>query len=300
MASNNIELRVGLVIIAGLVIFVGAVIWIQGYRFGKRNYTVTAVFDEVGSLSPGDPVMVSGIRKGKIRSMDLIKDGVIVTFILGTDVMLKEDATATVKNIGLMGERFLAVTQGKSDKPFDLSGPIIGSYDTGIPEVMGMMGEMIAELRNLVLSLKGSIASEKNLEKLSTTIGNFENLSKSLSEYMSRNRITLDKTAENFLKASAELKNIAVINAGRIDTFMTRVDSASVRLDTVVVNLEYVAKTAREFARNLNEGDGTLQLLVDDRRLYDDLRKTADNIDDLINDIRANPRKYINFTVELF
>jgi len=41
-------------------------------------------------------------------------------------------------------------------------------------------------------------------------------------------------------------------------------------------------------------------LLLEDRRLYDDLRHTADNIDDLIQDIRDNPRKYINLKVELF
>jgi hypothetical protein len=41
-------------------------------------------------------------------------------------------------------------------------------------------------------------------------------------------------------------------------------------------------------------------MMVDDRRLYDDLRKTADNLDDLIRDIRENPKKYIQLKVELF
>ncbi len=300
MATNNIELRVGLVIIMGLAIFIGAIIWIQGYRFGKHNFEVTAVFDEVGNLSKGDPVNVSGIRKGKVKDLNLVDEGVIVSFILSSDVQLKRDATATIKNIGLMGERFLAVTQGKAPEPYDLSVPMRGLYDIGIPEVMGRMGEMITEMRNLVHSLKGSIASEENLDKFTATISNFENLSHSLSDYMERNRANLDKTAQNFLKASADLKKIARDNAVRIDTVMSHVDGATRRLDTIITNLEYVATSAREFAQNLNEGDGTLQLLVDDRRLYDDLRKTADNIDDLINDIRANPRKYINFTVELF
>jgi hypothetical protein len=39
---------------------------------------------------------------------------------------------------------------------------------------------------------------------------------------------------------------------------------------------------------------------MEDRRLYDDLRKAADNLDDLVSDIRANPRKYINLKFELF
>jgi phospholipid/cholesterol/gamma-HCH transport system substrate-binding protein len=77
-------------------------------------------------------------------------------------------------------------------------------------------------------------------------------------------------------------------------------DNISARLETVIADLEHVSKTAREFADNLNHGDGTLQMMVDDRRLYDDLRKTADNLDDLINDIRENPKKYIQLKVELF
>ena len=67
-----------------------------------------------------------------------------------------------------------------------------------------------------------------------------------------------------------------------------------------VQQLDTLAQSARSFASTLEEGEGTLQLMMEDRRLYDDLRKTADNLDDLINDIRANPRKYINLKVELF
>ena len=71
-------------------------------------------------------------------------------------------------------------------------------------------------------------------------------------------------------------------------------------MEKITDDLEHMAQTAREFADNLNQGDGTLQMLVDDRRLYDDLRKTADNLDDLISDIRENPKKYIQLKVELF
>ncbi len=300
MAAKNIEIRVGLIIIASLIIFVGTVLWIQGYRYGQENIDVYAIFDEVGSLSKGDPVMISGLRKGKVQYLTLTERGVLVEFTISSDVRLKEDATATVKNIGLMGERFLAVTPGKSETDLDPINPIVGSYDTGIPEVMGMMGEMITELRNLVLSLKHSVASEDNLGKLSGTISNMERVTESLADYMERNRDRLDQSAQNFLTASQAFRKIAVNNEKRIDTLMGDLNKSVAGIDSVVADLAQVAATARAFADNLENGDGTLQLLVDDRRLYDDLRRAASNIDDLIKDIRANPRKYINFTVELF
>jgi phospholipid/cholesterol/gamma-HCH transport system substrate-binding protein len=258
------------------------------------------MFEEVGSLAKGDPVMVSGIRMGKVVDLGLTREGVEVVLTISNQVVLKKDARFTVKNIGLMGERFVAVSAGTSEELLDISRPVPGSYDTGIPEVMGMMGEMITELRNLVLTLKETIASEDNLDKLTATISNFEDLSNSLSDYFQRNRNSLDKAARNFLDASADLKKLVSGNAERADSVMMRVDNASQKVATIVADLEYVAKTAREFADNLNQGDGTLQMLVDDRRLYDDLRKTADNLDDLITDIRANPKKYIQLKVELF
>jgi len=300
MAAKNIEFRVGFVVILALIIFVSAILWIQGYRFGKNNYKVSVLFDEVGSLAKGDPVMVSGIRKGKVYDLALTESGVKVILILSNDVILKEDAAITVKNIGLMGERFIAVRPGKGDRDYNLNVPIRGSYDTGIPQVMGMMGEMIDELRNLVHSLKNSIASDENLDKFSRIVTNFENLSQSLNEYVNRNNNKLDQTAENFFKASAELRRVTTDNASKVDSAMARVDNSSKKIEKMVDDLANVAATARQFATKLDSGDGTLQMLVDDRKLYDDLRRTADNIDDLVNDIRANPQKYIRLKVELF
>ena len=122
----------------------------------------------------------------------------------------------------------------------------------------------------------------------------------SLSEYMKRNESTLDKTAVNFLKASKKLNNILSNNAERIDSSTARFDRISLKLEDFVTELDTLAGSMRTFADNINNPEGTLQLLTEDRRLYDDLRKTADNIDDLILDIKENPGKYINIKVELF
>lgn len=300
MAAKNVEFRVGLLIIAGLIILGTALFWIQGYRFGQEYQPVQVIFQEVGSLANGDPVMVSGIRMGKVKKMALHEDGVLVTLTISKEVDLKKDAVFTVKNIGLMGERFIAVRSGSAEEPLDTTVPAQGLCDTGIPEAMGMMGEMITELRNLVIAIKGSVASDENLDKLSNAISNFEKLSESLTSYLERNRNNFDKAAENFLAASKGLKQLVSGSTAKIDSTLSKAGEFSHRMDTVITNLEQMSKAAREFADNLNKGDGTIQMLVDDRRLYDDLRKTASNLDALINDIRENPGKYIDLKVELF
>lgn len=300
MSSNNIELRVGILVIIALIIFVGTIIWIQGYRFGKENYKVSVQFKEVGALSEGDPVIVSGIRMGKVKDLWLIPNGVMVELLISNDVVLLKGTKITVKNIGLMGERYISISPGDSDSLLDLTKPIQGGYDTGIPEVMGMMGEMISELRNLVYTLKSSVASKENLQKLSQTISDFQRLSASMADYVESNRKNLDKTAQNFVESSKAIKELITRNESTIDSVVNRTDQVTHQLKSITNDLEYLAAAARDFADKLQEGDGTLQMLVEDRRLYDDLRKTADNLDDLIQDIRENPKKYIQLKLELF
>ncbi len=300
MASKNIEFRVGVIILIGLVILFGSLYWLQGYKLERNSQLIRVRFDDVGTLSVGDRVTVSGVHKGKVNRLRLTEDGVEVELLIYRDVVLKRDARFVIKNFGLMGERFIAVSPGKDSVRFDPSHVAIGEYDTGLPEVMGLLGEMITDLRNLVFSFKQSIGSDSSLAKFNRTLQNLEQVSQSLAAYMNRNEKKLDATAQNFLQASRDLKKLLEKNSSLVDSSMQRLDRSTVMLEQFVNRLDTLSQSAREFADALNNPDGTMHLLLEDRRLYDDLRQTVDNIDDLVNDIRANPRKYINLTVELF
>jgi phospholipid/cholesterol/gamma-HCH transport system substrate-binding protein len=159
---------------------------------------------------------------------------------------------------------------------------------------------MITDLRSLVASFKRTIGSDSSLAKFDNIVRNLQQVSASLAGYLSRNERILDKTADNFFRASKELKRLLVENSRIIDSSAQRFDRVTIKLERFADQLDTLSTSAREFADALNNPDGTMQLLLEDRRLYDDLRRTADNIDDLISDIRANPRKYINLTLELF
>ncbi len=300
MATKNIEFRVGVIVLIGIVILVVSLYWLQGYKLERNSQRVVVLFDDVGTLDVGDRVTVSGVPKGKVNNLHLTDHGVEVELLLFQDVVLKRDARIVIKNLGLMGERFIAIAPGKDSLTLDTSQPVTGLYDTGLPEVMGLMGEMISELRNLVVSFKQTVGSDSSLNKFSSTVDNLQQVSASLAGYVARNEARLDQAAENFLDASRELNGLLKANRSRIDSTVYRVDRVSVGLERIVGRLDTLSVSAREFADNLNNPDGTIQLLLEDRRLYDDLRRTADNIDDLVNDIRANPRKYINFTLEIF
>jgi len=298
--SNNIEFRVGVIVLLCLVLLAWSIYWLQGYKLQRNAQMITVRFDDVGTLAVGDKVTVAGVRKGKVNDLRLTGSGVLVQLQLYRDVVLKEDATFTIKNLGLMGERFVAISPGKDSALYNDSVIAEGRYDSGIPEVMGLMGEMVTELRQVVVSLRKTVASDSTLNKFNETVSNLESVSSSLADFMSKNENKFAGTADNFLAASRRLNQLLQRNQGAVDSAAGRIDRIGIKLEKFVDQLDTLSTTARRFADRIENEEGTLQMLIEDRRLYDDLRCTVDNFDDLITDIRTDPKKYINLKVELF
>ncbi|MCM2271669.1 MAG: MlaD family protein [candidate division Zixibacteria bacterium] len=297
---NHVEFRVGLITLVGFGILLASLYWLQGYKMERNAQRVKVLFEDVGSLSAGDRVTVSGVHKGKVDNLRLTNEGVLVELLVYQDVELRQDAQFVIKNLGVMGERFIAVSPGRAIERFDLARTVSGQAEVGLPDIMGNVGEVVVELRNMVSAMRQTVASDTSLARFNRTVGNLESLSRSLTGFMTRNEEKWDKTASNFLKTSEEMTALVERNAGKVDSTISRFHRATVGLDTLVYQLDTLSGEVRFFADQLNNGDGTLQLMMQDRRLYDDLRGTADNIDLLINDIRSNPSKYINLKVEIF
>ena len=300
MGKRDLEFRVGIIILIGIIMLGGSLFWLRDYQLERNSRPAQIRFKDVGTLAVGDWVNVAGVRKGKVTGINLTENGVLVDIMIEKDVTLRTDTRFVIKNLGVMGERFIAVTMGQGEILPEPLAEFAGQYDTGLPEVMGMMGDMIVELRSLVGSFRQTVGSDSTLKTFNRTIVNLEEVSKSLASYLDRNQTKLDRTADNFLDASKQIKRILATNADHIDSTAVRADRLTSRLESFTGQLDTLALSFRQFADNLNNPEGTLQLLTEDRRLYDDLRQTADNIDDLITDIKANPRKYINLKVEIF
>ena len=88
MASKNIEFRVGVIILIGIVILAASLYWLQGYKLEQNAQVIRVMFDDVGTLSIGDRVTVSGVHRGKVDNLELVNGGVLVKILLYRDVVL--------------------------------------------------------------------------------------------------------------------------------------------------------------------------------------------------------------------
>jgi len=298
--ETNVEFRVGVIILIVLILLAWSLYWLQGYKLEANSQVVKVFFEDVGALSIGDKVTVNGVHKGKVNQLYLADGGVVVELQIYQDVELRQDATFRIRNLGVMGERYVAVRPGADSARYDPQVIAQGQYDTGIPEVMGTLGEMTSELRTMVASLRQTVASDTSLQRFNQTVANFEQASASLVRYLENNESKLDETADNFLQASTKLNRLLAGKNERVDSTLDRFDRASLRFESFVSTLDTLSMATRRLANSITEGDGTLQAMLEDRRLYDDLRKVADDLDDLILDIRENPSRYLRINIEIF
>lgn len=125
MKKVNLELSVGLFMIVGIICL--------GYlsiRLGKmevlggKGYEVQAVFSNSGGLKAGSSVVIAGVEVGRVKRIVLDDYQALVVMNLPLDVKVQEDAIASIKTKGLIGEKYVGITPGGSEKTIEPGGRI--------------------------------------------------------------------------------------------------------------------------------------------------------------------------------
>ena len=126
MKKIDLELAVGFFVLIGILCFGYLSIKLGRLEFfGEERYTVYAEFEDAGGIKPGSTVEIAGIEVGKVKSMVLKKDyRALLSFSIEKDVKIQEDSIASIKTKGLIGEKYVEITPGGSDKLISNGGKI--------------------------------------------------------------------------------------------------------------------------------------------------------------------------------
>lgn len=117
MKRFSLEVAVGVFVLAGLCALAYLSIQLGQIQIGKGNtYILTAIFSTVAGLQAGAPVEVAGVPVGRVETIDLEDFEATVTLRLEMRIQLQEDAIASIKTRGLIGEKYIRITPGGSDR----------------------------------------------------------------------------------------------------------------------------------------------------------------------------------------
>lgn len=109
--------------------------------FGAHGYVLYADFASVAGLKPGDPVEIAGVKVGRVESMTLAEDKARLALRLEDGVKLQEDVIASVRARGLIGDKFVLVSPGASDKIIPAGGKIRETDSP--PDIPDLIGKIV-------------------------------------------------------------------------------------------------------------------------------------------------------------
>ncbi len=294
MPARKAEVLVGATVLAALAILIGGVTWLKDLQLARSYRVWHVTFPETGGLSKSDEVRVNGLRKGEVRSMDLAGDHVAVDLALVSEVQLTTDCRVAVRNIGLMGEKVIAVDLVRTGRPYDAKRDTIpGVFERGIPEVMGEMGEAIGSVQSLATELHTVADALNRNGALQASIRNFHQTSEELRLVVQENRAALRSTVEDFAVASRATRRLT---AGREEELRRAMDdfiSSASRMNQLTARLDSLRGQIASVVGKVDRGDGTLGRLLNDDRLYKELHQAIGEFRDLVADVKAHPKKYL-------
>ncbi|MEO0189936.1 MAG: MlaD family protein [candidate division WOR-3 bacterium] len=235
----------GVYIVGGIVLFILFYIWLSGKIGLRATYDIKVYFSDITWLRRGDPVIIYGIEKGKVKSYHIEGDRVLVTLAIDKDVRLPEDSKIAIRLVNYLGsDRYIKIIPGKGDK---------------IPEVYYGTDETL---------LFEAIAA-----KLDSITAVFDNLS--LPDF---NKLSFDIVHlldENLRRLSESLKE----PSEKVNELITRMD---ILFDSLTA---------------LTEKEGTVNKLIKSDELYQEILATNKALRELLEDIKANPERYIKIKV---
>jgi len=116
MKRFNLEVTVGLFVVLGLCALAYLSVRLGQLQIGRGNtYDLIAVFPTVAGLREGATVEIAGVQVGRVQAITLADYAAAVTFRIDKQVQLQDDAIASIRTRGLIGEKFVRITPGGSD-----------------------------------------------------------------------------------------------------------------------------------------------------------------------------------------
>jgi phospholipid/cholesterol/gamma-HCH transport system substrate-binding protein len=139
---SRTDVIVGVFVLAGIICLGYLAIRLGRLEiFGNRGYVVYADFASVAGLKLGDPVEIAGVKVGKVESLGLAEDRARIALRLDPHVKLQEDVIASVRARGLIGDKFVLISPGASEKLIPPDGKIRETDSP--PDITDLIGKFV-------------------------------------------------------------------------------------------------------------------------------------------------------------
>ena len=266
------------------------------------TYELKAEFENAGGLIPGNLVRVSGVSVGSVNSVAISQETGMVEVVFHVDrtIRVTEGAYAIVSGIDALGAVRMDLILGDADAPLIPEGGTvgvgtgedpIGALTSRVPEMADQMSGVLNGLDNVLVEA-GTMLSQPESD-FRQTMTSMRNTSAELESLLASERERLGEIMDNVASVTGSLDSALGEDGQQIDEVVTSITSALESLDTQLAQLSEVTSNLNQLIQKLNDGQGTMGLLINDPSMYHKMDSTLDALNTLLADFQTDPGKYL-------
>lgn len=302
------EFKVGLFGLLVLVILFFGIKFLKGSDIFQRENVYYATYNDVSGMLVSSNVFINGLRVGYVKEITTTNeraDNFVVAFTIRSDIKIPEDSKILLFSSDLLGSKALKLQLGNSSKIISDGDTIKSDKELGMLDNLGASISPMMNNLDSILSSLNNILNIQNQNSLQNTIANIEttterlgNITTNLDNLMSSEKTKLAKIIENTESITSNLKD----NNQKLTNIIQNVDNivdsaAKANIGSTLIETGKSIEKLNTVLSVIEKGKGNVGLLINDEELYKSLDNSAKNLNKLIEDIKENPKKYINVSV---
>lgn len=288
------EIKIALVAIVGILIMYFGINFLKGMNLFSTNNTYFITFDDIQGLGASTPIYADGYKVGTVDGLeyDYKENGPIkVKVDIIKDLRIPQGSKAEIVK-DLMGN--LQVNLLLANNPHERVEPggiIPGAVNGGMMDkaanLVPVVEKMLPKLDSILTSVNALLADPA----LAASLHNVETITSNLT-VSTRELNTLMAGLNKQVPGMIGKANGVLDNTNRLTANL-----ASLDVQGTLNKVNQTLESAHQFTEKLNSNQGSLGLLMNDTKLYDNLTSTMGHADSLVIDLKAHPKRYVHFSV---
>ena len=288
------EISVGLFVLGAAGLFGAGLAWLSGRSIGPTSTAAVLVrFTDVLGLRASDPVQISGVKVGRVESVELKSVGsVLVRLSVSADVRPHADASAAVSALDFFGAKYIDYSPGTAPEMLKGGAAITGARQMALTE--GAAG--LAQRATEAIASAQAIFNQRTADDIHATMN---------AAARALDVVTKLGTGPQLEEATAAVKTLQGI-AVRLDSILgnpaikksvDQLDELTTNMNEMTQGLASTSKALSRIVQKMDSGQGTFGRVMNDTTLYHDLRELSVSMKKLLDDVRERPGRYINVKV---
>ena len=288
------EIRIALVAVVGILVMYFGINFLKGINLFSTNNTYYMTFDDIQGLGASTPIYADGYKVGTVDKVDFDYSGdgpIKVKADINKDLRIPAGSKAEIEK-DLMGNLQVNLLLANNPRQRIEPGDIIPGYVNA--GMMGKAAELVPVVEKMLPKLDSILTNVNALladPALAASLHNVETITNNLT-VSTRELNTLMAGLNKQVPGMIGKANGVLDNTNRLTANLASLDVQGT-LNRVNATLE----GAQKFTDQLNSGKGSLGLLMNDTKLYDNLTSTMSHADSLVIDLKAHPKRYVHFSI---